>query len=57
MRHRAGKSGHGSNAGEVPSGQGDLPSPPSPEIESLRPPVTADPGFVHLHVHSAYSLL
>jgi DNA polymerase-3 subunit alpha len=24
---------------------------------SARPDVTADPGFVHLHVHSAYSLL
>ena len=23
----------------------------------MRPDVTADPGFVHLHVHSAYSLL
>jgi DNA polymerase-3 subunit alpha len=38
-------------------GQRGSASPPSQGIESLEVPVTADPGFVHLHVHSAYSLL
>ena len=42
---------------EVPRGQGAAEGRPSPTVaERAMPPATGGIGFVHLHVHSSYSL-